>query len=240
MATRTTDSSETTDGAVRTRRFGAGSTDPAATEQASILFSRSDLGAVWLAVFAGIGTTLMLVILGMAVGFTTIEQGEGTQQFLDASQLLGWWTVASGIIGAFVGGLLGGRASSMMGKATPIAHGVGAWGLTVLLFTLLIGMLSLNVLGTTATAAGGAADAETIAAAAEVLAEQTGSSPSELGATLEEQFGTEDAAAAGQSVGDASWWIFGFLVLALVGSIAGWFVGGRSTPLAAATYAHDG
>lgn len=237
MATHTTRTTDTTDGAA-TRPASARSTATAGAEQPSILFSRSDMGAVWLAVFAGIGTTLMLVILGLAVGLTTLEQGEGVNQFVDASQLLGWWTVVSGLVGAFVGGLLGGRAASMMGKATPIAHGVGAWGLAVLLFALLIGMLSLNVLGTTATAAGGAADPSTIDAAAQALAEQTGASPNEIGETLQQQFGAEDAAAAGQSVGEASWWMFGFLALALVGSIVGWFVGGRSTPLAAATYTH--
>ncbi len=96
----------------------------------------------WAAVFAGtltaIVTILMLNLLGLGIGMTTIDpmteadplKGLGTGTII-------WWVV-SNFIALFLGGLVAGRMSGYPDKADGALHGFLSWGLYAVISVFIV------------------------------------------------------------------------------------------------------
>ena len=104
------------------------------------------------------GAYLRLIVLGAAIGLTSIPIEEG--------QLPGWGTLAvyglfagiSILVSFGLGGYIAGRASRGQDRFTSIIHGVGVWAVVTLAFILLSTRL-VSVFGGAFTAAGVSASA---------------------------------------------------------------------------------
>lgn len=130
---------------------------------------RVSWGAIFAGVVAALVIQLLLNMLGVGVGASTLDASQAGENPSATGFSIGaglWWTV-SGIIASLVGGLVAGRLSGSATEATARWHGFVTWCATTLvvfyLLTSAIGGLiggSLNALGSTLSATGrGAASA---------------------------------------------------------------------------------
>lgn len=131
--------------------------------------------AAWGAIIAGIVTALLiqllLSLLGVGVGLTSFQLSGNTATNPSAGTLsieAGIWWVVSGLIAAFVGGIVAGRLSGSPRHSTAAWHGFVAWCSTTLIIVWLLGTAFGGVLGGTFSAVGGtlAGVGKTAAAAA--------------------------------------------------------------------------
>ena len=147
----------------------------------------------WGAVLAGtavvLAVHLLLSLLGIGIGLTTVDPGAGGTP--EASSLgigAGIWWVVSNLIALVIGGYVAAHLSGMPARDDGIIHGVLTWAvsllLTLYLLTSAVGTVvggAFNVVGSTLSAAG-----EGIAQAAPEVAEATGFSPEQLEQRVEE------------------------------------------------------
>jgi AcrR family transcriptional regulator len=97
----------------------------------------------WGAVLAGVITTLalqlVLSLLGVAVGASTIDPvQEGTPQASTLGMGAGLWWVGTALVSVFAGGWVAGRLAGVPVRTDGLLHGFVAWGLaTLLLFYVL-------------------------------------------------------------------------------------------------------
>lgn len=141
----------------------------------------------WAAVFAGVVivlvTQLLLSLLGLGIGASTINP---TTEQDPASGLgigAGIWVVVTSLVALFAGGWVAGRLAGIPRNTDSMLHGILTWGLaTLLLFYFLtstVGSLiggTFRVLGTglSAAATGAAAAAPAVAGAAQDQLQQSG------------------------------------------------------------------
>ena len=126
----------------------------------------------WGAVFAGVAISLVLQLIlnmiGIGIGASTLDVGAGSADNPTAAGLsIGagvWWTV-SGIIAALAGGYVAGRLSGRPKESTAGWHGVTTWALA----TLIVFYLLTSALG---SVIGGAFN--TVTAAASGIAQTAG------------------------------------------------------------------
>lgn len=97
----------------------------------------------WAAIFAGVAislvTQLLLNMLGIGVGASTLDPGSGDNPAAGTFSIAAgiWWTV-SGIIAAFIGGHVAGRLSGQPKGTTTAWHGLISWAVaTLIVFYLL-------------------------------------------------------------------------------------------------------
>lgn len=96
---------------------------------------------VWGAVFAGVAmmfvVQLVLNLIGVGVGLTTLEAvtGASAYQFTWGAAI---WLVVTGIISAFIGGFTAGRLAGEPKVSTSGWHGLIAWATAVLAVVLLM------------------------------------------------------------------------------------------------------
>lgn len=77
----------------------------------------------------------MLGLVGLAIGLDTWEPGDRVDT-LGAG--LGIWTVVSGIIALFVGGMTTGRLAGVLTRGDGALHGVVLWSLSTILAAWLV------------------------------------------------------------------------------------------------------
>jgi hypothetical protein len=167
------------------------------------LLGRFDWGAVLASVVVGLGVTLLLVALGIAIGALATEQIAGA----DAGTItgaIGLWTILSALIGAFVGTFVGGRFSRSSMPGAVIYHGLASWSL-VTVITVWFG--ATGVVGLLGTALQGV----------DVIADAP-DAPTALPGIPE------------QAIGWGGWALFLGLLVTLAVSIIGWWVGARTRP----------
>lgn len=146
----------------------------------------------WGAVFAGVVITLALQILlsmlGLGIGFTTIDptQAGGTPQASSLGTGAGiWWTV-SYMIALVVGGYVAARLAGVAARGDGILHGLVTWAFALLLSAWLVTTAVGSVLGSTANMLGSVASgigstvSQTVQQAAPEAMRATGLSPEEL------------------------------------------------------------
>ena len=88
-------------------------------------FGYLDWGAILASVFAGLGTTLLLVAFGSAAGIEAADDGGDETRI---SSIVGTWTVVSALIGTFVGTFIGGRFSRFQSGASAVYNALTSWG----------------------------------------------------------------------------------------------------------------
>jgi len=128
----------------------------------TILLNRVSWGAVLSGVVVALVAHLILNMIGIGVGASTLEPAAGAAANPSpATFSIGagvWWTV-SGIIAALAGGYAAGRLAGKPKESTAAWHGLVAWALTTLvifyLLTSTVGSLVGGAFRTVATAAGG-------------------------------------------------------------------------------------
>lgn len=124
-------------------------------------------GAIFGGLASGMGTYIMLALLGLAAGMTAINP-QSADPVGNVPMITGIWTSISLILAAFVGGYVAARMSGLSRLADGILHGLVAWGASTLLFAFLITTSIGTVLGGAFSLVG--QGAKTIAGGAAVTA----------------------------------------------------------------------
>lgn len=120
----------------------------AGSSEAPVFVRRVSWGAILAGAIVMLVTHLLLSLLGLAIGVSTIDP---TAESPDASTLsIGagvWWVVAS-LVSVFAGSWVAGRLSGAPIRTDGLLHGVVTWGLaTLVMFYLLTSAISSIVGG---------------------------------------------------------------------------------------------
>lgn len=170
--------------------------------------ARFDWAAIVAAVVVGLGVTLLLVALGIAIGALAVEQAVAGEPGT-ISAVVGGWTIASALIGAFVGTFVGGRYSRAVGDGNAAAHGATSWSLVTVL-TVWFG--ATGVVGLLGSA---------LAGVAPQVVDDPGAAPT----------GVALPGIPEEAIGWGGWALFLGLALTLAISILGWWLGERTRPV---------
>lgn len=141
----------------------------------------------WAAVLAGVVvalvTQLLLSLLGIGIGASTIDPMTEQNPTSGLGLGAGVWFIISSLLSLFAGGWVAGRLAGIPRNTDSLLHGILTWGLTTLLLfyflTSTIGSLiggTFRVLGSglSAAASGVAAVAPSVAGAAQNQLQQSG------------------------------------------------------------------
>jgi hypothetical protein len=113
---------------------------------------------LWGAVFAGaviaMVTQLVLSVLGIAIGASTINPLEEVNPVEGIGIGAGIFWVVSSIISLFAGGYAAGSLAAVQETRTRTLHGLTMWGIATLLFFLLLGTGIGRIIGGTASVVG--------------------------------------------------------------------------------------
>jgi hypothetical protein len=161
-------------------------------------FGYLDWGAILASVFAGLGTTLLLVAFGSAVGIEAADDGGDETRI---SSIVGTWTVVSALLGTLVGTFIGGRYSRYQSGASAVYHALTSWGLVQVLGLWLAGNGIAGLLSGGLRSADTARTADTSERTAEQVAD---------------------------AVSWGGWALALGMALTLATAILGWWIGSRS------------
>lgn len=97
--------------------------------------------------FAALGLWLLLTLLGLAIGLSTLEPGDA-----NLSGVLVWlgvWSFVTMLAVMFIGSLVAARTALVRHRRTGLIYGVVVWGLTTCLGAVFAFMLTTRVVGGT-------------------------------------------------------------------------------------------
>jgi hypothetical protein len=161
-------------------------------------FGYLDWGPILASVFAGLGTTLLLVAFGSAAGIEAADDGGDETRI---SSIVGTWTVVSALIGTFVGTFIGGRYSRFQSGASAVYNALTSWGFVQVLGLWLASNGVAGLLSGGLRSAGDVGSARVSEAATEAIAD---------------------------AVSWGGWALALGMALTLAVSIAGWWISSRS------------
>jgi hypothetical protein len=121
-----------------------------AEDARSIMLNRVTWGAIFAGVVISLVVQLLLNLLGIGVGASTLDPGSGDNPAASTFSIVAaiWWTL-SGIIAALVGGYAAGRLSGQPKESTTAWHGLITWAVaTLVIFYLLTSTIGTIVGGT--------------------------------------------------------------------------------------------
>lgn len=105
---------------------------------------RAPLKLSWGALFGGIfvtlGVWLLLTVLGLAVGLSSIDP-ESPRTLRSAGMGAGIWTAIVPLVALFFGGLVAARCAGIVDRVTGSLHGAVLWGVTTIASVVLMGMI---------------------------------------------------------------------------------------------------
>jgi hypothetical protein len=105
---------------------------------------RVSWGGIWGGVLVAIGLLLLLTVLGVAIGVSTVDPGDAEATKVGAG--VGVWGGLSLLIALFVGGLVSTRIGAIFDRTTGFFEGALVWAVSVLLMIYLattgVGMLA--------------------------------------------------------------------------------------------------
>ncbi|MBK8210493.1 MAG: PhnA-like protein [Rhodospirillales bacterium] len=130
-------------------------------ELAPLTIKRISWGAVLAGVITTLALQLVLSLLGVAIGASTIDpMQDGSPQASSLGTGAGLWWVGTALVSVFAGGWVAGRLAGVPVRTDGLLHGFVAWGLaTLLLFYMLtttVGSLvggAFNVVGSVVSGA---------------------------------------------------------------------------------------
>jgi len=127
-----------------------------------MMLNRIAWGAVLAGVVIALVTQLVLNMIGLGVGVSTLDPAAGAAENPSATTLsigAGIWFVLSGVIASFAGGYAAGRLAGKPKESTAGWHGLTAWALTTLVIfyflTSTVGGLLGGAYNTVTSALGG-------------------------------------------------------------------------------------
>jgi len=133
-----------------------------AEDARTVMINRIAWSAVLAGVVIALVTQLILNMIGIGVGLSTVDPAAGAGENPSATSLsigAGIWFVLSGVIASFAGGYAAGRLAGKPKESTSGWHGLTAWALTTLvifyLLTSTVGGLLGGAYNTVASALGG-------------------------------------------------------------------------------------
>lgn len=220
----------------RSRITGTRAVERPAMDGVPIIERRSlDWAAVIASVVSGLAVTLMLVILGAATGLIAGDEGTSANDAAGILGAVGAWSVVAMVIGAFVGSVLGGRLARWLDRGSLGYHALTSWGLATLLTVVLASLVSIGFATAANSAANttAAADSVTNGAATDGAAATAGTTAGETDGTPEGRTGenadsaAETADETTNALGGAGLGLFLSMILTLVASGAGWWIGSR-------------
>ena len=114
----------------------------------TILINRVAWGAVLAGVALSLVAQLILNMLGIGIGLSTLDPATGDTPSAEAFSIGAgiWWTV-SGIIAAGIGGFAAGRLAGQPKPASAGWHGLTSWAVATLVVAWLLSSAVGNVLG---------------------------------------------------------------------------------------------
>jgi len=130
-----------------------------AEDARTILINRVSWGAVFAGVVVALVVQLILNLLGIGIGASTLNPGTGDNPSATGLSIGAgiWWTV-SGVIAAFAGGYAAGRLTGQPTESTAGWHGLTTWALTTIvvfyLLTSAVGSIVGGAFSTLTSAAG--------------------------------------------------------------------------------------
>lgn len=151
-----------------------------ADDARTVLINNVSWGAVFAGVVAALAIQLVLNLLGIGIGASTLEPGTGDNPSAMAlSAGAGAWWAASGIIAAFLGGYIASRLSGRPKESTGGWHGLIAWAATTLVVFYLLTTAIGGIIGGAFSAVGGALGGlgQTAATAAQTAAPTLATTP---------------------------------------------------------------
>lgn len=130
-----------------------------AEDMRTIMLNRVSWGAILAGVVVSLVVQLMLNLLGLGIGASSLTTAASADNPSAASLSIGaaiWWTV-SALIAAYLGGVTAGRLSGKPKVGTAGWHGLTAWALTTLLVLYLLTTTIGSIVGGGFSALGSAA-----------------------------------------------------------------------------------
>lgn len=189
--------------------------------------------AVLAALAVGIAVQLLLTLIGFAVGLYAGGSVGDADSITLAAAL---WGTASMLVAALVGGYVAARASSLRRSSDGMLHGVVAWATTTLLYAALattaLGQLTtglFSLLGTT----GAGTEAAATAANPEDDRERAVQMLGEFGMTREQALRVIEPLSSStgeervETLGSATLWLAGAVLMSLVVTTLGGWLGAR-------------
>jgi hypothetical protein len=131
-------------------------------------------GSIFAAAAVALGTWLVLHLLGIGIGLTSIDP-EDASSLKGVGIGTGVWSLIAPLIALFVGGLVAGRMAPTVNTWNAIIHAAAAWALTAIAMMMMLGMI-LGALGRAASST-----ASTVADAASGAGAQVGQVAPALG-----------------------------------------------------------
>lgn len=101
-------------------------------------FRRISWGAIFAGVVVAIMVSIVLNLLGLGIGLTTIEPMNEQDPLAGLGTGAAIWWIVSSLIALFCGGWVAGRLSGVPKKSEAAIHGVLTWGVTTLLTMYLV------------------------------------------------------------------------------------------------------
>jgi hypothetical protein len=98
-------------------------------------------GAIAAGVVTGLSIHVFFTLLGMALGISAIEIGEGVTVWAML------WSAISMLVAAFIGGYVAARMSGLKRTSDGVLHGFVSWSVTTLLFAALAASVAGAVFG---------------------------------------------------------------------------------------------
>jgi hypothetical protein len=117
---------------------------------------RFSWGAVFAGTMVGIGTWILLHLLGMAIGLIAIDPDDA-HTLRGIGMTTGIWSLIAPILAMFVGGLAAARVAGPMPPLGAVIHGAVLWSLATVASTILLVSLVSSVVGGAARLGGRAA-----------------------------------------------------------------------------------
>jgi hypothetical protein len=163
----------------------AAASDDVGVEVRPGVHRRVSWGAVFAGVVLALAVQLLLSMLGLGIGMTTIDPAAGREGLPQASNLgIGagvWWTV-SYMIALGIGGYVAARLAGVVVRTDGLIHGLLTWAFALLISAYLVTTTLGSVMGGAMNALGNVTSgvAQTARQAAPEVARATGISPDEL------------------------------------------------------------
>jgi hypothetical protein len=130
----------------------------------TIMLNQVSWGAVIAGATIGLVVQIILNMVGIGVGLSTIDVAAGDSPSAGSLSIgAGLWWVISGIIAAGLGGYIAGRLSGKASQSTTAYHGLIAWAVSTLIVVYLLSSAASGLIGgalsTASSALGGAGKA---------------------------------------------------------------------------------
>lgn len=108
-------------------------------ERQELARRRISWGAVLAAVALAITVQLLLSMLGIGIGMSTIDPVKGETPTMGAFSIsAGVWGIVTGLIALFIGGWAAGRLAGMPQRTDGILHGLLTWSVAILISVYLL------------------------------------------------------------------------------------------------------